>query len=102
MGRRVSELAQIPFNGSLGAVFDAYARQADEISQKLAFEFEVAAGDSRAAMESLHGHPLLFGLDVRVKARRVAKRLKRASELADGIGHEAYMFHSDYRKHFHT
>jgi hypothetical protein len=98
--RSVRELARIPFAGPLGNAFQAYSREAEDLARRFSFELEVAASDSRAAMESLRGHPLLFGLDAKIKARRVAARLKRAKELIDGMGHEAARFERSYRKNF--
>jgi hypothetical protein len=98
--RRISELGKIEFVGSLGKAFHAYASEAEDLVQRFSFELEVAASDSRAAMESLRGHPLLFGLDAKVKARRVSHRLKRAKELIDGMSREAAKFERSYRKHF--
>lgn len=100
--RPINELERIEFTGSLGAAFQQYADEGRRISRRLAFELEAAAGDSQAAMERLHGHPLMFGLDCKIRARRVAKRLKRAQELAAGMGTEVSEFQRAYRKHFLT
>lgn len=96
--RKISELEKVEFTGSLGEAFTDYADVAQDLTGPLAFELEVAAKDARAAMESLKGHPLLFGLDVRVRARRVARRLTRAAELAEGIGKEVAKFPAEYRR----
>jgi len=98
--RTITELAKIEFKGKLGEKFKAYSDQSERIGRRFAFELEIAASDSRAAMESLRGHPLLFGLDARLKARRVAKRLNRAQELAAGMAKELAKFHRAYDKHF--
>lgn len=100
MGKRIRELAAIEFKGKLGAAFTAYSAEGERLAHKFAFELEVAAADSRAAMETLRGHPLLFGLDARVKARRVAKRLARAQECAAGMAKEIDKFSRSYDKHF--
>ena len=97
---KIGELERIEFKGSLGEAFHAYSEQGARLGRRFAFELEMAAGDSKAAMESLRGHPLLFGLDARLKARRVAKRLTRAQELARGIGTELERFHRAYRQQF--
>jgi hypothetical protein len=98
--RKISELAKIEFKGKLGEQFKAYSDQGERLGRRFSFELEIAASDSRAAMETLRGHPLLFGLDARIKARRVAKRLNRAQELAHGMGSEIGKFSRAYDKHF--
>jgi hypothetical protein len=101
--KNITELSRIDFNissGSLGEVVRAYSEEAEALARLWCFELEVAAADSQSAMSSLKGHPLLFGLDCWAKARRVAYRLRRAREMAHGIGVEARKFQSDYRKHF--
>jgi hypothetical protein len=96
--RKISELENVEFRGSLGEAFTAYAEAAQGLTGPLAFELEVAANDAEAAMAALKGHPLLLGIDTRIRARRVAKRLKRAAELAEGIGKEVGKFPTEYRR----
>ncbi|WP_017559074.1 hypothetical protein [Nocardiopsis baichengensis] len=98
--QRIKELAEIPFEGSLEQAFSDYATALKKLSQQLAFEYEMAAGDSQAAMSRLHGNPLLLGLDAKLQARRVAKRLRRANELAKGLETEGRKFAREYRKQF--
>lgn len=98
--RRLDELARIEFVGSLSEVFEAYSKELYALARRWQFELDMAASDSRAAMESLQGHPLLLGLDVRFKARRVSNRLTRAQALAHGLAEEARKFDRSYRRHF--
>ena len=98
--RNIDELAQVEFVGSLSEAFEAYSRELYALARRWQFELDMAASDARAAMESLHGHPLLLGLDVRLKARRVARRLKRAQALAHGLAEEARQLDRAYRRHF--
>ena len=98
--RRIDELARIEFKGSLAQATYAYGQQMFVIGHRLRMELDMSASDAEAAMSRLHGNPLLFGLDARIKARRVAKRLKRAQDLADGIASEGEKFHAAYLKHF--
>jgi hypothetical protein len=51
-------------------------------------------------MLKLRKHPLLRGLDVRLRSRLVARRLKRARDCAKGISAEAVKFNLEYRKQF--
>ncbi|MFD0774706.1 hypothetical protein ACFQZ2_12280 [Streptomonospora algeriensis] len=98
--QRVKELAEIPFEGSLGEAFDNYSEALKRIGRHLVFEYEMSAAESQAAMSKLNGHPLLFGLDAKLQARRVAKRLRRAQELARGLETEARAFKREYKKQF--
>jgi hypothetical protein len=98
--RNIRELSDIEFTGSLSEAFKAYGDTGEDLTSRWAFELEVGAADAEAAMACLKGHPLLLGLDVRWRARQVAKRLKRSQELVDGLGHELSRFHRDYTKHF--
>lgn len=96
----IRELAEIPFTGSLQYAFGEYSAALYAISRAWSHELAMAAADAEAAMTELHGNPLLFGLDAKIKARRVAKRIKRAQELADGLTEEAKKFHRAYMRHF--
>lgn len=98
--RRIEELASIEFKGSLAQATFAYGQQMFIIGHRLRMELDMSAADAEAAMSRLHGNPLLFGFDAKIKARRVAKRLKRAQDLADGIAREGERFHEAYIKHF--
>lgn len=98
--RNITELSDIEFRGSLAEAFAHYSRELDALGQRWAFELELAAGDAEAAMASLHGKWWLLGLDAKSKARRVAKRLKRASEAAHGMGEQGPKFAKAYETHF--
>ncbi|GAA3801700.1 hypothetical protein GCM10022226_21910 [Sphaerisporangium flaviroseum] len=101
MARRdITELSTIEFTGSLGAAFLAYGKQLTELAERWGLELEIAAVDAEAAMGSMKGHLLLFGLDSKVRARRVAKRLKRAQELTAAMAEQGQLLHRTYRKHF--
>lgn len=97
---KITELSNVEFSGSLGEAFLAYGRALEEIADRWATELEIAATDAEAAMGSMKGHLLLFGIDSKIRARRVAKRLKRAQDLASSIADQADQFHRDYRRHF--
>ncbi|MER5419893.1 hypothetical protein [Streptosporangium roseum] len=98
--RNITELSTIEFTGSLGAAFHAYGKQLTGLAERWGTELEIAAVDAEAAMSSMKGHALLFGLDSKVRARRVAKRLKRAQTLAAALAEQGENFHRTYRKHF--
>jgi hypothetical protein len=99
-GNHIDELARIEFRDSLGLAFLDYGEALQELGRMWKYELELAAGDSQAAMGALRGHPLLFGIDARVKARLVARRVKRMQEMAHGIEDAGRKFHAAYRSHF--
>ena len=100
MTRKITELSSIEFTGSLSEAFREYRKALDAFASRWKSELEIAAVDAEAAMSSMKGHVLLFGLDSKIRARRVAKRLKRAQDLAHGISQRAHKFERSYRRNF--
>jgi hypothetical protein len=99
MKRKIPELSSIPFTGSKSIT--AYSKAGRELSRDLGMEFEFAADEVYGALvASQKGHPALFGVDVKLRARRVAQRLKRASELQKASGVELVKFHVQFRREF--
>lgn len=98
--RNITELSSIEFTGSLGEAFKKYGDELTALADRWSTELDIAAVDAEAAMSTMKGHLLLFGLDTKMRARRVAKRLQRARELALALGTRGEEFHRSYRKHF--
>ena len=96
--RRIAELGAIEFEGAKDITL--YARKGREVCRDLAMELEAAAEMVLGVLSKQNGHPLLLGLDVRIRARRVAKRLHRAAECAQGAGIEVVKFRSEFRYQF--
>lgn len=96
--RRIDGLSAIEFDGAKDITI--YARNGREICRDLAMEFEAAAEQVIGVLSRQQGHPLLFGLDVRLRARRVGNRLRRAAECAQGAGVEVVKFRSEFRYQF--
>ncbi|WP_433465812.1 hypothetical protein [Spirillospora sp. CA-128828] len=96
---RIPELAEIPFTGSKSIT--EYSQAGRRICRDLAIEFDLSAEEVyKALVATAKGNPLLFGVDVRMRARRVSKRLKRASEHEAAAGAELVAFHASFRKEF--
>ncbi|GAA4952787.1 hypothetical protein HD597_009659 [Nonomuraea thailandensis] len=99
---RVPELAMIPWSGPR-SITD-YARVGRGLCRELGEEFAMGSDELYAVLiRSFKGHPLLAMVgapDVRRRARRVVKRLKRAAELQRGAGVELVKFHAQFRKEF--
>jgi hypothetical protein len=97
--RDVAGLDVIEFDGSESVA--AYALQSRDHNRALSQEFEGAADDLYGVLCELgKGHPLLFGLDVKHRARKVCKRLERMSEMASWVAVESVKFNLEYRKQF--
>lgn len=96
--RRIDGLSAIEFDGAKDIT--TYAKTGREICRDLSMEFEAAAEQVIGVLSRQHGHPLLFGVDVRYRARKVAKRLRRAAECAQGAGVEVVKFRSEFRFQF--
>jgi hypothetical protein len=95
---RIPELEVIEFKGAK-AIAD-YSRMLRALGRDLAAECEASAEEVKAVLSRQAGHPLLFGVDVRVRARKVARRLKRAAELGQGVAIEAVKFNQEFRLQF--
>jgi hypothetical protein len=96
--RRIDGLSGIEFRGAKDITI--YSRSAREVCKDLSMEFDAAAEQVLAVLSRQHGHPLLFGIDVKVRARKVSKRLRIASELIHGAGVEVVKFNSEFRYQF--
>ncbi|MFG1826716.1 hypothetical protein ACGFIJ_29910 [Microbispora bryophytorum] len=99
---RIPELSSIPWEGPV-SITD-YAKTGRGLCRDLGEEFNLGADELYAVLiRSFSGHPVLAILgapDVRLRARRVVKRLRRAAELQRGAGVELVKFHAQFRKEF--
>lgn len=99
---RIPELASIPWAGPR-SITD-YARTGRALCRDLGEELNLGADELYAVLvRSYKGNPLLALLgapDVRLRARRVVRRLKRAAELQRGAGIELVKFHAQFRREF--
>lgn len=95
---KVPELSGIEFTGHSSLM--AYAKAARQLFRDIAFELDFASGELYAVLCRQKGHPLLFGLDVRVRARRVCRRLDRMGQLASGGAIESVAFYREFRRQF--
>lgn len=97
--RKITELSTIEFTGS--KAITEYSREGRDLARDLSIEFSFGADDVYGALvASQKGHPLLLGIDVKWRARRVAHRLERAAELAAAAGVELVRFHTQFRREF--
>jgi hypothetical protein len=97
---RIEKLGDVGFRGQVGKNVARYARDTQQLARDLAIEFDVGAMAAESAMLKLKKHPRLRGIQVRVRAILVARRLRRARDLAKGIAAESVKFALTYRREF--
>jgi hypothetical protein len=96
--QRIPELSGIEFTGHASVA--EYSRTLRALMRDLGCELDFAAEEIQAVLSRQKGHPLLMGADVRLRARRVARRLRRGSELCTGAAVEAVKFYHEFRAQF--
>lgn len=97
--RRIPELSAIEWTGA--SAITTYAKEGRDICRELCWEFGMAADELYGALvASQKGHPMLFNVDVKWRARRVAKRLNRAADHAAAAGVEVVKLRLQFRKEF--
>lgn len=97
---RLDEIAGIEFHGKVPAKIAAYTLATQRFAHDLARELDHAEAAAEAAMSQLKGHPLLRGIDIRARAWRVARQLREAREIAQGISAETVKFNLQFRQEF--
>ena len=95
---RIPELEVIEFKGHKAVA--QYSKAARDLCRDLSHEFDFAAEELTAVLAKQRGHPLLMGMDIRLRARKVAKRLHRAAELAAGAAIESVKLYQEFRLQF--
>lgn len=95
---RIPELSGIEFTGKSSV--EAYAKALRNLFRDLSFEVEFGSGELYQVLTRQSGHPLLMGLDVRIRARRVCRRLDRLARLMGGGCVESVAFYQEFRRQF--
>jgi hypothetical protein len=95
---RIPELKGIEFTGH--ASIRKYSIKLREIEREFSQELDWGAEELYAVLCQQRGHPMLAGLDVRLRARRVCRRLTRIAELHAGAAVEAVRFYAQFRSEF--
>jgi hypothetical protein len=89
----------IEFDGSESVA--AYALTSRDHNRALSQEYEAAADDLYGLLKEIgSGHPLAFGIDVKHRAKKVAKRLERMAEMASWVAVESVLLNQEYKKQF--
>lgn len=98
---RLDEIADCEFTGkNVAGQIAQYATLTQRLAHDLARELATAEEAALAAMRQLTGHPMLGGIDVKWRARRVARVLREARELCEGISAECVAFNVQFRQEF--
>jgi hypothetical protein len=95
---RIPELSGIEFTGK--ASVERYAQALRNLFRDLSFEIEFGSGELYQVLSRQQGHPLLMGIDVRLRARRVCRRLDRLARLMGGGCVESVAFYAEFRRQF--
>lgn len=99
--QRIDEIADCEFTGkNIAGQIAQYATLTQRFAHDLARELATAEEAATAAMRQLTGHPLLGGVDVRWRARRVTRVLREARALCQGISAECVAFNVQFREEF--
>jgi hypothetical protein len=96
--KRIPELEAIDFTGAKSVA--NYSTALRNLSRDMSNEAEFAAEELIAVLSRQKGHPLLAGVDVRLRARKVARRLYRASQLFNGAAVESVKLYQEFRFQF--
>ena len=95
---RIPELSGIEFTGK--ASVERYAQTLRNLFRDLSFEIEFGSGELYQVLSRQQGHPLLMGIDTRIRARRTCRRLDRMARLMGGGCVEAVAFYQEFRRQF--
>jgi hypothetical protein len=96
--QRIPELNGIEFTGHSSVV--NYSKTLRALMRDIATEVEFGAEELFSVLSRQRGHPLLMGVDVKMRARKVVKRLYRVHDLAAGGAVEAVKFYREFRLQF--
>lgn len=99
--KRIDEIADCEFTGkNIAGQIAQYATLTQQFAHDVARELATAEEAATAAMRQLKGHPMLVGIDVKWRARRVTRVLREARELCQGISAECVAFNVQFRTEF--
>lgn len=99
--QRLEEIADCEFTGkNVAGQIARYATLTQQLAHDMARELASAEEAAMAAMRQLKGHPMLSGVDVRWRARRVTRVLREARELCQGVSAECVAFNVQFRTEF--
>lgn len=98
---RIDEIADCEFAGKdVAGQIARYATLTQQLARDMARELSTAEEAATKALRQLRGHPMLAGVDVRWRARRVTRVLREARELCQGISAECVAFNVQFRQEF--
>jgi hypothetical protein len=95
---RIPELSGIEFTGRKSV--EEYAKALRDLFRDLTAEIEFGSGELYEVLKRQDGHMLLMGLDVKIRAYRVRKRLDRLARITGGGAIESVAFYAEFRRQF--
>lgn len=95
---RIPELSGIEFTGRRSV--EDYAKALRDLFRDLNAEIEFGGQELYEVLKRQDGHVLLFGIDVKIRAYRVRKRLDRLAQIAGGGAVEAVAFYAEFKRQF--
>jgi hypothetical protein len=96
--QRIPELSGIEFTGHASVA--EYAKRLRNLCRDMSDETAMGSEELYAVLSRQKGHPLLAGIDVKLRARRVSRRLHRVADLMAGAQIETVKFYSEFRVQF--
>lgn len=96
--KRIPELSAIELRSTSGVA--DYCSASRNLARDFASELDSAGQELHAALTRMHGHPLAFGIDVRMKSRKIRRRIHRARDLQLGVGIEMVKAWHTFRAEF--
>lgn len=95
---RIPELSGIEFTGRKSV--EEYAKALRDLMRDLTAEIEFGASELYEVLKRQDGHLLLMGIDVKIRAYRVRRRLDRLAHITGGGAVEAVAFYAEFRRQF--
>lgn len=98
MAKRIPELSMIELKSTSGLA--DYLSACRTLARDFAHELDSGGHELHATLGRMHGHPLAFGIDVKLKSRKVRRRIHRARDLVLGSGIECVKAWSTFQQEF--
>lgn len=98
MAKRIPELSMIELKSTSGLA--DYLSASRNLARDFANELDTAGHELHAVLGRMHGHPLAFGIDVKLKSRKVRRRIHRGRDLVLGAGIECVKAWSTFQAEF--
>lgn len=99
---RIAKLGDVDFRGKVGKHIAEYAKANQYLARDFAAQFHDDGARAYRHLRQLEGHPMLMGVDVRIRARKVQRHFNKLKDLSLALSAESVKFNGQYRKEFLT